>query len=42
MEAWNSFERPVSLQEGKHSFLGLTQKSDYIPVLTQVTFFGYT
>ena len=42
MEAWNSLEKPGSLQEGKSYLLRLTPKGDCIPVLTQVTFFGYT
>ena len=42
MEAWNSFEKPVDLQEGRSYFLRLSQKEKGIPVITQVTFFGYT
>jgi hypothetical protein len=42
MQALNSLERPASLHEGKHYFLRLNKKGDGIPVLTQVTFFGYT
>jgi hypothetical protein len=42
MEAWHSFEKPVALQEGRHYFLRLSQKEKGIPVMTQVTFFGYT
>jgi hypothetical protein len=42
MNNYNFLEIPESLQEGKSYFLRLNKKGDCIPVLTQVTFFGYT
>ena len=42
MEAWNSLEKPGSLQEGKSYFLRVKKIYDGIPILTQVTFIRYT
>jgi len=42
MQESNCLERPAALQEGKLYFLRLYKQSDGFPVLTQVTFFGYT
>jgi hypothetical protein len=42
MDEFNSLARPALLHEGKRYFLRLNKKGDGIPVLTQVTFFGYT
>ena len=42
MNNYNFLEVPESLQEGKSYFLRINKKGDGIPVLIQVTFFGYT